>query len=110
MKELAAILLLTSLWSIPVLAQEKNKVSNFIREALASRSKEIMAATVEMPADKFGIKPSPEQMTFAQLTLHVAAGNYLYCSKIGGVAEPELVKISDTDPKEKLAERLKSSF
>ena len=31
-----------------------------------------------------------------------AVGNYLYCSKIGGIAEPELPKISDTEPKDKL--------
>ena len=110
LRSLAGILLLTGLWCVPVLAQEKDKVSNFVRGALAARSKEIIAATVEMPADKFNFKPSPEEMTFGQLTLHVAVGNYLYCSKIGGVAEPELPKINDTESKDKLVERLKSSF
>jgi uncharacterized damage-inducible protein DinB len=109
-KGLARILVLTALWCIPVLAQEKNQVSNFVRTALAARSKEIIAATVEMPADKFNFKPSPEGMTFGQLTLHVAVGNYLYCSRIGGVSEPELPKISDTEPKDKLVERVKASF
>jgi hypothetical protein len=107
---LASTLVLTGLCCVPVLAQEKNKVSNFVRDALAARSKEIIAATIEMPPDKFSFKPSPEDMTFGQLTLHVAVGNYLYCSKIGGVAEPELPQISDTEPKDKLVERLKSSF
>jgi DinB superfamily len=110
LRVLTGILLLTGLWSVPVLAQEKNKVANFVRDALAARSKEIIAATVEMPADKFNFKPSPEEMTFGQLTLHVAVGNYLYCSKIGGVAEPDLPKISDTEPKDKLVERVKASF
>jgi len=91
-------------------AQDANKVSNFVRQALATRSKEIIAATVEMPADKFGFKPSAEDMTFAQLSLHVATTNYLYCSRIGGIAEPELPKISDTEPKEKFVERVKASF
>ena len=107
---LAEIVLLAGLWCAPALAQDKNQVSNFVRTALATRSKEIIAATVEMPADKFNFKPSPEGMTFGQLTLHVAVGNYLYCSRIGGVTEPELPKISDTEPKDKLVERVKASF
>src|SRR6266478_3878475 len=109
-QRLAKTLMLTVLWCGPVLAQDGNKVSNFVRGALAARSKEIIAATVEMPADKFNFKPSPEEMTFGQLTLHVAVGNYLYCSRIGGVTEPELPKISDTEPKDKLVERVKASF
>jgi hypothetical protein len=109
-RRLAVVLLSIGLASAPVLAQESNKVANFVRAALTARSKEITAATVEMPADKFGFRPSPQDMTFGQLTLHVAVGNYLYCSKIGGVAEPALPEIGDTEPKEKLIERLKSSF
>jgi uncharacterized damage-inducible protein DinB len=109
-KSLARILLLTTLWCVPILAQEQNKVSNFVRAALAARGKEIIAAATEMPADKFGYRPSPQDMTFGQLALHVAVTNYLYCSKIGGVAEPELPQISDTEPKDKLVERAKYSF
>jgi DinB superfamily len=107
---LAVSLLLVGLWCVPASAQEKDKVSNFARGSLAARSKEIIGATIEMPADKFDFKPSPTEMTFGQLTLHVAVGNYLYCSKIGGVAEPKLPEISDTEPKDKLVERLKASF
>ena len=109
-QRLTTALVLVALGCGPVLAQDGNKISNFVRQALATRSKQIIAATVEMPADKFGIKPSAEDMTFAQLSLHVATTNYLYCSKIGGIAEPELPKISDTEPKEKFVDRVKSSF
>src|SRR5438105_13383776 len=109
-QRMATALALAALWCCPVLAQDANKVSNFVRQALAVRSKEIIAATVEMPAEKFGFKPSPPDMTFAQLAVHVATTNYLYCSKIGGIAEPELSKIGDTEPKEKFVERVKASF
>jgi DinB superfamily len=107
---LASVLMSIGVGSAQVLAQDTNKVANFVRAALTARSKEITAATVEMPADKFDFRPSPQDMTFAQLTLHVAVGNYLYCSKIGGVAEPVLPEIADTEPKDKLIERLKASF
>jgi hypothetical protein len=107
---LATILVLATLWCGPALAEDNNRVSNFLRQALAVRSKEIIAAAVEMPADKFGFKPSPVDMTFGQLVLHAAVTNYQYCSKIGGVPEPEPPKVGDPEPKDKLVERLKSSF
>ena len=110
MRNPATILLLAGLSCIPALAQTKNQVANFARESLAVSSKEIIGATIEMPADKFNFRPSPPEMTFGQLTLHVAVGNYLYCSRIGGFAEPVLPEIGDTEPKDKLVERLKSSF
>ena len=109
-QRLTTTLVLVALWCGPVLAQDGNKVSNFVRQALAVRGKEIIAATVEMPADKVGFKPSAEDMTFAQLSQHVATTNYLYCSKIGGIAELELPKISDAEPKEKFVDQVKSSF
>jgi len=109
-QRLTLILVLAALWGGPVLAQDNNKISNFVRASLAARSKEIIAAALDMPADNFGFRPSPQDMTFGQLTLHAAATNYLYCSKIGGVAEAKLPKISDKEPKDKLVERLKASF
>jgi DinB superfamily len=109
-RHIAKILMLIALWCAPALAQDANKVSNFVRNACAVRSKESIAAATEMPAGKFGFKPSPQDMTFGQLVLHAAVTNYQYCSKIGGVAVPELPTIADTEPKEKLIERLKSSF
>jgi hypothetical protein len=110
MKRFAWIVLFACLWSFPLHAQQASKVAKFARDALTGRSKEIVAATLEMPDGKFGFTPSPDQMTFAQLTLHVADGNYIYCSRIGGVPEPERPKLSDAAPKQKLVERLQASF
>ena len=110
MKKLAWTFLLASLCCSPSFAQQTNKVATFARNALMGRSEEIVAATVEMPADKFGFRPSPDQMTFGQLTLHVADGNYIYCSRIGGVPEPQRPNLSDTDAKDKLVQRLQASF
>ena len=105
------VLLLTCAVGNSVSAQEKNnRVANFIREALASRSKEIVNAAVDMPTDKFPVKVTPEGMTFGEFTLHVSSANYLYCSKIGNVADPDLPKLTGNETKDKLVERLKSSF
>lgn len=101
---------LACLWGPPLLAQPKDRIATFIRDALTARSKQMVAATIEMPAAKYDFKASPEQQTFGQLVLHIADVNYLYCSKIGSVPAPELSALSDADPKEKLVERMKSSF
>jgi hypothetical protein len=110
MKKLGWFLVLAALWCSTVFAQGQNPVATFIREALAQRSKDIVAAATEMPADKYGFKAPPDQMTFGYLTLHIANGNYLFCSMIVGVLPPELPTVSDSDPKDKLVERMKSSF
>jgi hypothetical protein len=109
-KSLARILALTALCCGPVLAQDANKVSSFVRKACAARSTEMMAAAMEMPADKFDFRPSAQDMSFGQLTLHAAAANYQYCSKIGGVAEPELPAMTGLEAKDRVIERLKASF
>jgi len=110
MRKLTCLFVLACVSCPPLLAQEKNPVATAIREALPGRSKNMVAAAEEMPADKYGFKPTPDQMTFGHLTLHIAEANYLFCSKIGGVAAPELAKLGDTDPKDKLVERMKASF
>jgi hypothetical protein len=110
MRRVVRVLLSVGLIGAPVLAQGANKVSNFLRAALAERSKETIALAMEMPSDKYGYKPSPQDMTFGQLVLHAAATNYQYCSKIGGVAEPEPPTLTDAEPKDKVLERLKASF
>jgi len=110
MRKVTCLLVLVCLACPMLVAQEKNPVAAALREALPGRAKNIVGAAEEMPADKYGFKATPDQMTFGHLTLHITDANYLFCSKIGGVAAPELPKIGDTDPKDKLVERLKASF
>jgi uncharacterized damage-inducible protein DinB len=94
----------------PLFAQEKNSVASALREMEQGRSKNMVAAAEEMPADKYSYKATPEQMSFGHLVLHIADANYGLCSKIGGVAAPGLPKLSESDAKDKLVERMKASF
>src|SRR6516165_10676042 len=94
----------------PVVATGGNRVSVFLRKTLAQRSKELVEAAAEMPAEKYGFKAPPDDVTFGYLTLHIADGNYLFCSAIGGVAAPQLPKLSESEPKQKLIDRMKASF
>jgi uncharacterized damage-inducible protein DinB len=88
---------------------EANPVSNFVRQTLERQSKNLVAAAEEMPADKYSFRPTPQQMTFGHLVMHMSGSNYFFCSKISGVAAPEREKLTETDPKDKLVAALKSS-
>ena len=63
-----------------------------------------------MPADKYSYHPTPEQITFGHLVLHIAQSNTLLCSKISGMAAPADAGLKDTDGKEKLVAALNQSF
>jgi hypothetical protein len=64
-----------------------------------------------MPADKYGYHPTEAQMTFGKLVTHVVQTNTLICTAIGNLpAAPDVMKLSDTAPKETLVEAMKQSF
>jgi len=87
-----------------------NPVSDALRQGLTRSSKNMAAAVEAMPAEKFPFKPTPDQMTFGHLALHIAESNHLFCSKISGAAAPEGPKLAETDAKEKLVAAVKESF
>jgi len=90
--------------------QSANPVSDFVRQTVERESKNIIAAAEEMPADKYDFHPTPAQMTFGHLVMHMAGSNNFLCSKISGVEAPTQEKLTETDPKDKLVAALKSSF
>jgi uncharacterized damage-inducible protein DinB len=91
-------------------APSTSPVTDALRSSLARYSKNMIAAADAMPADKFAFKPTPDQSSFAHLTLHISQSNYTFCSKISGVAAPETPKLTDTDSKDKLVAAVKASF
>jgi hypothetical protein len=90
-------------------AATQNPVSSALRDTLPGRQKNTIAAIEAMPADKFGYKPSADQMTFGHLVSHMIESNYSFCGKAAGVDSPK-ADVKDTDPKDKLAAGLKASF
>ena len=91
-------------------APEANPVSNTVRKILDRESKIMVAAADEMPADKFTFRPTPAQMTFGHLVMHMAGSNNALCSAISGTAAPTQEKLDEADPKDKLVAALKNSF
>jgi len=84
-------------------------VSTAVKNQLPRFSKNMVAAAEAMPADKYSFKPTPEMNSFAHLVMHITQSNNGLCSKISGIAAPD-VKMADTDPKDKLVAALKASF
>jgi hypothetical protein len=85
-------------------------VANAFRESYKELAKNLMAAGEDMPADKYAYKPTPAQMSFAQIMVHLAQGNDFLCGTIGGVKAPTRTKVAPTDSKDVLVARLKETF
>jgi uncharacterized damage-inducible protein DinB len=85
-------------------------VSDALRSIEQRSSKNLIAAAEEMPADKYGFKPTPAQMSFGKVIVHLSGGNDFLCSAIGGVEKPKRAELSETASKDKLIARLRESF
>jgi hypothetical protein len=91
-------------------AQIKNPVSSALRDALPGRQKNTIAAVEAMPTEKFGFKPSDDQITFGHLVAHMVQANYTLCGNATAVPAPKVEEAKDTDTKDKLVAALKASF
>jgi uncharacterized damage-inducible protein DinB len=93
----------------PPAGPETNPVSNSVRRITERQAKNTVAAMEAMPADKYGYKATPDQMTFGHLAVHIAETNNFLCSSISGAPAPADEKLTGTEPKEKLVAAVKSS-
>jgi len=110
MKRLLVVVTFAAL-ATPLFAQQnKNVVSDVIREMLPRQAKNLIGAVEEMPADKFSFKPTPPQMTFAHLVIHITESNNYLCAKAGDAAAPKVPELSETDVKNNLLAAMKASF
>jgi hypothetical protein len=93
-----------------VSGQAHATVSEFVRSQTDVQGRAIVDAARAMPAERYGFAPATDPLTFGELVLHVAVGNYLFCSHIGGSAEPPLSQLAPNGPKDALVKRLQESF
>jgi uncharacterized damage-inducible protein DinB len=91
-------------------AQQAAPVAQAFRDYASDLGKNLMAAADEMPADKYGYKPTPAQMSFGDVVVHLAEGNDLLCGAIGGTKAPTRSKVAATDKKDALVARLRETF
>jgi hypothetical protein len=91
-------------------AQSSAPVADAFRRNAARMEKILVAAAEEMPADKYGYKPTPAQMSFGEVVLHVAGDNDEACPPIAGAKAPQRANLAPTDVKANLVTRLRESF
>jgi uncharacterized damage-inducible protein DinB len=73
-------------------------------------ARKLVAAIEAMPADKLGYKPTPAQMSVADIALHLAEGNDTFCSAISGASAPKRDSLAASAAKEALMARLRETF
>ncbi len=116
MKSIAATSLLLLLVA-PLLAGQgmqssaatADPIVSAVRQMEGRYAKNLTGAADEMPAEKYGYRPTPEQMSFAHLMLHTAEANDTLCAAVAG-EKPREMKLSENDSKETLSKALKDSF
>src|SRR3989441_954517 len=102
---------LLAVCALPTLIAAQNPVTNGIRAMAQRQTKNIVDAAEEMPADKYGYKPTPAQMSYGDVVAHlIKEGNNYLCSAASGMKQPDVDKFAGTDPKDKLVAGLKASF
>ncbi|MGE5231166.1 MAG: DinB family protein [Deltaproteobacteria bacterium] len=91
-------------------AQAASPVADAFRATEQRNAKNLVAALEEMPAGKYGFKPTPAQMSVADVAGHLAEGNDFLCSAISGEAAPKRAELPKGASKEALMARLKETF
>ena len=115
---LILMMLLTSLQvpaqTPPVFTSSASPVSDAVRELLERHAGNLTRSAELMPAEKYTFSPTPAQMTFGQLIVHIVQTNTVLCSAASGlppaIMPDELKKLSPADAKESLALKLRESF
>lgn len=70
-----------------VFSQAQTSIGEMVKdwERAKAHTQEYLDA---MPAEKYGLKPTPEMRSFAQQMLHLTDGNYGFASAATGIASP----------------------
>lgn len=92
-------------------APSTSPVADALRAVTQRYSRILVAAAEAMPAEKYNYRPTPAQMSFAMIQVHLAnEGNDLLCGKTAGVAVPQRTPMDTTMSKDQLVARLKETF
>jgi DinB superfamily len=91
-------------------APVKDPVATGLRALLTRSRTNTLGAISAMPADKFSYRPTPAQMTFAHLVVHMIGFNNSFCAKAADVPPPKVEESKETDDKDKLLAAATASY
>ncbi len=88
----------------------KDPVASSLRMLLPRSRTNVLGTVTAMPADKFNYKPTPDQITFAHLVVHITESNNAGCSRAASVPAPKIEELRESDSKEKLLAAVTASY
>jgi len=91
-------------------AGAQSPMTDVFRQNAAFYRKNLISAAETMGADKYSFKPTPAQMSFADIIVHVTHANDLMCASLGAVAAPTRPALAASDAKDVLLAQLRDSF
>jgi hypothetical protein len=91
-------------------APVKDPVTAGLRILLPRSRTNTLGAIAAMPADKFGYKPTPDQMSFAHLVVHIVGFNNAVCAKAADIPAPKVEEAKETDTKDNLLAAATASY
>jgi hypothetical protein len=93
------------------LAQDaSNPVVASAKEIVQRQSGFMVAAAEQMPAEKYGYHPTPDQWTYGKIVSHVIQANFGVCGMLSGDGPGTGPAVTDSTPKDQLVTTLKQSF
>ena len=104
-----ALVLLTAAL-LPSVAAAQSPVADAFRDNARDIGKNLVAAAEAMPASAYSFKPTPAQMSFADIVDHLSQGNDYLCGAITGMKAAARAKVAVTDGKEAQVKRLRETF
>jgi DinB superfamily len=87
-----------------------NPVVASAKEIFQRQSAYLVAAAEQMPADKYGYHPTPDQWTYGKIVSHVIQANFGACGMLSGDGPGKGPTVTDKTPKDQLIPVLKQSF
>src|ERR1700739_4922824 len=110
MKIAVGVMLLAAASACAPAQDAPNPVVTSAKEIFQRQSGYMVAAAEQMPADKYGYHPTPDQWTYGKIVSHVIQANFGVCGMLSGEGPEKGPKVTDTTPKNELLPILKQSF
>lgn len=110
MKIAVGVVMLAAAATCALAQDASNPVVASAKEVFQRQSGYMVAAAEQMPADKYGYHPTPDQWTYGKIVSHVIQGNFGVCGMLSGDGPGTGPAVTDTTPKDQLVSILKQSF
>lgn len=110
MKVALGVMLLAATSACALAQDASNPVVTSAKEIFQRQSGYMVAAAEEMPADKYGYHPTPDQWTYGKIVAHVIQANFHVCGMLSGDSPGKGPAVPQTAAKDQLVPILKESF